>query len=68
MKDTTLYDNLKKANEEYHEAVDEILADETVPVDVKVLFSYSVKKVFDFMMKANNTIKEHYLEEEPEAP
>ena len=60
----TLIQKLKKANDDYHEVVADILNDEDVPVGLKVSFASIVSRVFSNMNEAHELIKEHY---EPQA-
>lgn len=45
----TLLEQLRKANDDYHEAVDEILMIEETCVENKINFAASVKSVFEAM-------------------
>ena len=56
----TKFENLAKANDDYHEAVGEILADETVSVEGRVEFAVQVAQVFHHMKMANDIVKSHY--------
>ena len=56
----TKLENLAKANDDYHEAVGEILADETVSVEGRVEFAVQVAQVFHHMKMANELIKPYY--------
>ena len=60
----TKLESLQQANDDYHEAVGEILTDEIVSVEGRVEFAVQVAQVFHHMEMANNIIKSHY--EEPE--
>ena len=56
----TPYEKLLKANDDYHEAVGEILLDGDVPVETKVKFGSIVDSVFSMMTQARNFIAVHY--------
>lgn len=56
----TPYENLVKANDDYHEAVGEILADDSVPVEDRAKFGAITDAVFNMMKQANDSIAEHY--------
>lgn len=62
----TLFEKLKKANADYHEAANDILCDEAFIIDmearteVKALFGACIKQVFHQMHLAEDTIKEYY--------
>jgi hypothetical protein len=53
---------LQRANDDYHEAVDEILADEDIPTDAKAEFACEVFRVFSAMKKTNAFIASYYGE------
>ena len=57
---TTPYEDLAKANDDYHEAVGEILADETVPIEGRAKFGAITDAVFNMMAQANEQIKSYY--------
>lgn len=48
-----LSDKFKKANDGYHEAVDEILEDENLPVETKAQFATYQHQIFGLMKKAS---------------
>ena len=50
----------KKSNDEYHEAVQEVMLDEELDVTTKVKYAAECEVVFRQMAIANNVIKEHY--------
>ena len=50
----------KKANDEYHEAVQEVMLDEELDVVLKVTYASAAEIVFRQMKNANDLIKEHY--------
>lgn len=54
------YEKLIKANDDYHEAVGEILADETVPIEGRAKFGAITDAVFNMMTQANELIAEYY--------
>ena len=56
----TKLESLQQANDDYHEAVGEILADETVSVEGRVEFAVQVAQVFHHMEMANDIVKSHY--------
>ena len=60
----TPYEKLVQANDDYHEVVGEILADETVPIEGRTKFGAIVDAVFNMMKQASEQIKQYY--EEPE--
>lgn len=49
----TLLEQLRKANDDYHEAVDEILKLEETCVKNKVEFATAIKQVFEAMETAD---------------
>ena len=49
----TLLEQLRKANDDYHEAVDEILMIEETAVENKINFAAAVKQVFEEMDAAD---------------
>jgi hypothetical protein len=53
---------LQRANDDYHEAVDEILADENVLTNAKVEFGCIVNTIFAKMTEANAFIASYYGE------
>jgi len=53
---------LDKANDDYHEAVDEIFTDENIPVTAKTLFGTMVHRVFQNMKDARKIIASYYEE------
>ena len=59
-----LQEKLKQANEDYHEAVGEILADETVPIEGRAKFGAITDAVFNMMAQANTLIAQYYEESE----
>lgn len=65
----TLFEKLKKANGDYHEAANDILCDEDFISDmearteIKALFGSCLKQVFHQMDRAAETIKEYYEEQ-----
>ena len=63
MAEETPYEKIKKANDEYHEAVNEILEND-IDVALKVEFARVVFAVFNGMKQANDVIKAHYEPEE----
>ena len=60
MPDQTPYEKLKRANDDYHDAVDEILLGEDVPVGVKVEFGTIIHEIFHLMQKANLIVTKYY--------
>ena len=56
----TKLESLQQANDDYHEAVGEILADETVSVEGRVKFGAITSAVFNMMAQANEQIAKHY--------
>ena len=64
MPEETLFDELKKANDDYHEAVDKIFEDDNLPVELKSAFGTQVQKVFYCMAEAEAVIQEYYEPEE----
>ena len=56
----TLFEKLKKANDDYHEAFDDVLKDDIVPVEIKVVFASYGNTIFSLMKKANEIIRNHY--------
>ena len=54
----------KKANDEFHEAVQEVMLDEGLDVKTKVEYAEACGPVFRQMMSANDVIKAHYGIEE----
>ena len=52
-------EKLNKANDTYHEAVDDILKDD-IPVAAKTDFAAAEKIVFEWMIKARKAVEEHY--------
>ena len=53
-------EKLQQANDDYHEAVGEILADETVSVEGRAKFGAITSAVFNMMAQANEQIAKHY--------
>lgn len=49
----TLLEKLRKSNENYHEAVNEILMIEETAIENKVNFATTVKQVFEAMKDAD---------------
>lgn len=64
MPEETPYEKLKKANDDYHEAVGEILQDSSVDVAVRVHFAERVFHAFRCMQEADDIAKEAYTPEE----
>ncbi len=66
----TPFEKLIKANDDYHEAVEEIFRDEDIDPDVgksttvKAKFGALINSVFNAMQSANNFIMPCYEEEE----
>ncbi len=54
----------KKANDEFHEAVQEVMLDEELDVVLKVQYAAACDIVFRQMTNANELIKAHYGIEE----
>lgn len=59
----TPIENLQQANDDYHEAVGEILADETVLVEARAKFGKYTNIAFDMMREAKTQIESFYKEE-----
>ena len=63
-----LFQKLKKANDDYHEAANDILCDEdfiedtTIRAEVKVLFGTQIAQVFHHMAMAEDIVKQYYPE------
>ena len=57
---TTPYENLTNANHDYHEAVDELLAEEIIPVGVKAKLGGYADSIFALMKNINKLLKEYY--------
>ena len=55
----TLLEKLRKSNDKYHEAVNEIFEDK-VPVATKASFAAMVHRVFEDMKRADEVITKHY--------
>jgi len=55
----TLLEKLRKSNDDYHTAVNEILGDK-VPVATKASFAAMSHRVFEDMKRADEVIAEHY--------
>lgn len=53
-------EDLIKANEDYHEAFNEILMGGEVPVEIKAKFGSLGDSIFSMMIKANELIAEYY--------
>ena len=53
-------EKLQQANDDYHEAVGEILTDETVSVGGRAKFGAITDAVFNMMRQANEQIAEYY--------
>ena len=64
MPESNPFDELTKANEDYHEAVDEIFEDNTLPVEVKSKFGAYHNNLFQLMKEAKELIKPYYKPEE----
>ena len=60
----TLYDKAKKSNDDFHEAVNNVLMDEGLDVDKKVKFGMFANTTFSYMKQALDVVKEHYEPEE----
>lgn len=60
------YEKLTKANDDYHEAFDEILMDEVLPSEVKAKFGSFHNNIFKLMNEARNLIGPYYGIEPPE--
>ena len=58
----TPFEKLNKANDDYHEAVDEILMDENVPVSVRAKFGGLAATIFNMMIQAHNHVVQYYEE------
>lgn len=58
----TLLDKLKKANDNYHEAVDDILMDEDVNINTKADFGCICSNIFRQMTKVNTLMESYYGE------
>ena len=58
----TPYEKLKKANDDYHESVQEILLDGELDVATKVNFANHVRTVFANMVEADKVIEAHYAQ------
>jgi len=54
------FEKLQKANDDYHEAVGEILADEGIIADKRAKFGSIVDAVFHMMKQANDFIAQYY--------
>ena len=52
-------EKVKKANGEYHEAIDEVLLND-IPVDIKCRVGAKVNEIFARMSEVNTMLKEHY--------
>ncbi|KKM89212.1 hypothetical protein LCGC14_1251000 [marine sediment metagenome] len=50
----------KKANDEFHEAVQDVMLDEELEVTLKVQYASACDVAFRQMTVANDLIKEHY--------
>ena len=57
---STPYESLTKANDDYHEAFDEVLMDRVLPSEVKAKFGKYVIILFDMMKQADELIKPYY--------
>ena len=64
MPEETPYDKVKKANDDYHEAVNDVLQDTGLDVDKKVKFGMFANSVFSNMKQASDVVKAHYEPEE----
>ena len=53
-------EKLRKSNDDYHEAVGEILEDENVSVKVRANFGAIADAVFNMMNQADTLIAEYY--------
>jgi hypothetical protein len=58
----TPLENLQQANDDYHEAVGEILNDENIPTEAKAEFGALVNATFSTMNQTNNLIAPYYEE------
>ena len=58
--DQTPYEKLNNANDDYHEAIDEILSDEDVSVELKVRIGRFADEAFRTMARIKKLAKEHY--------
>ena len=62
----TIFEQLIKANDDYHEAFDEILMDEVLPSAIKAKFGAFHNNIFQLMGEARNLIGPYYGIEPPE--
>ena len=60
----TLFEKLNKANDEYHEAVNNILEDKSLPIDVKAPFASQANTVFQVMASAKKVLQDYYEKQE----
>jgi len=58
----TIFEQLIKANDDYHEAFDEILMDEVLPSEVKAKFGAFHNNIFQLMAQARELIQPYYEE------
>ncbi len=58
----TPIENLMKSNDEYHEAFNEILMGEEVPVEVKAEFGSIGDSIFAMMHRAHTLVEKYYEE------
>ena len=58
----TKLESLQQANDDYHEAVGEILTDEIVSVEGRAKFGAITDAVFNMMRQASEQIKPYYEE------
>jgi len=56
------FEQLVKANDDYHEAFDEILMDEVLPSEVKAKFGAFHNNIFQLMTQARQLIQPYYEE------
>ena len=59
-----LFEQLVKANDDYHEAFNEILMDETLSAEVKAKFGTYHNNIFKLMTEAKGLIAPFYEESE----
>ena len=64
MPEETQYDKVKKANDDYHDAVQTIMLDESVSVKAKIAFAARANVVFAQMDQANEELDNCYSTEE----
>ena len=48
------------ANHDYHEAIDEVMQDEILPVADKATLGSHCKLIFTYMVKVNELLADHY--------